>query len=313
MSLLIQYTLIFASVLAVVAIGGMFSERSGVINLGLEGCMVMGALGGALVMSYIPESVPGFLVVILTIVVSIAVGMLYSLLLAVAAIKFKADQTITGTAMNILAPALATAIVKAITLNTGEHKATPYLYYITAHDYFIIQIGTFQLNWFIILMLIIVALSYILLYKTRFGIRIMSCGEHPQSAASNGINVIKMRYIGVLISGALSGLGGIAFINSANSSWPFDYGVVGFGFLALAVMIFGKWKPINIFLGALLFSFFRALGATYSGFEFLRNLEINSLVYNMLPYLVCLIILAISSKNSKAPKAEGIPYNKGMR
>ena len=313
MLLLIQYTLIFASVLAIVAIGGMFAERSGVINLGLEGCMVIGALAGALVMSYINPNVPGFLVVILTLVVSIAAGMLYSLLLAVAAIKFKADQTITGTAMNIIAPALATAIVKAVTLNTGEKKATPYLYYITSHEFFIIKIGSFELNWFIILMIIIVAIAYFSLYKTKFGLRLMSCGEHPQAAASNGIDVIKMRYIGVLISGALSGLGGIAFINSANSSWPFDSGVLGFGFLALAVMIFGKWKPINIFLGALLFSLFRALGSTYVGFDFLANLKINSLIYNMLPYVVCLIILAISSKNSKAPKAEGIPYDKGLR
>ena len=162
-------------------------------------------------------------------------------------------------------------------------------------------------------MIIIVAIAYFSLYKTKFGLRLMSCGEHPQAAASNGIDVIKMRYIGVLISGALSGLGGIAFINSANSSWPFDSGVLGFGFLALAVMIFGKWKPINIFLGALLFSLFRALGSTYVGFDFLANLKINSLIYNMLPYVVCLIILAISSKNSKAPKAEGIPYDKGLR
>lgn len=312
MGLLIQYTLVFASVLAVVAIGGMFSERSGVINLGLEGCMVMGALGGALVMSYISPSVPGFIVVPLTIIVSISVGALYSMLLAVAAIKFKADQTITGTAMNILAPALATAIVKAVTLKK-DGKATPYLYYINAHEFFIIKIGSFELNWFIILMFIVVIVAYILLYKTRFGLRIMSCGEHPQAAASNGIDVIKMRYTGVIISGALAGLGGIAFINSANSSWPFDAGVVGFGFLALAVMIFGKWKPINIFFGALLFSLFRALGSTYTGLDFLKILQINAIIYNMLPYIVCLVILAISSKNSKAPKAEGIPYDKGMR
>ncbi|MBP5313027.1 MAG: ABC transporter permease [Clostridia bacterium] len=312
-ALLIQYTLIFASVLSVVAIGGMFSERSGVINLGLEGCMVMGALAGALVMHFLPDETSGFVVVLLTLLASITTGMIYSMLLAVAAIKFKADQTITGTAMNILAPALATAIVKAITLNTGDHKASPYIYYVNAHDHFIIKIGSFELNWFIILMVITVALAYVILYKTRFGLRLMSCGEHPQAAASNGINVIKLRYVGVLISGALSGLGGIAFINSANSSWPFDSGVVGFGFLALAVMIFGKWKPINIFLGALLFSLFRALGSTYTAFEFLQNLEVNAVIYNMLPYIVCLIILAITSKNSKAPKAEGIPYDKGMR
>ncbi|MBQ7446227.1 MAG: ABC transporter permease [Clostridia bacterium] len=313
MLLLIQYTLIFASVLSVVAIGGMFSERSGVINLGLEGCMVMGALAGALVMAFTPSTVPGWIVVILTLLTSILAGMLYSMLLAVAAVQFKADQTITGTAMNILAPALATSVVKAITLNTGDRKATPYLYYVDAHEFFIIRIGTFELNWFILLMFVVVALAFVILYKTRFGLRLMSCGEHPQAAASNGINVIGMRYVGVLISGGLAGLGGIAFINSANSSWPFDSGVVGFGFLALAVMIFGKWKPINIFLGALLFSLFRALGNTYNAFSFLSDLPVNPIIYNMLPYIVCLIILAITSRNSKAPKAEGIPYDKGMR
>ena len=313
MVLLLQYTLIYASVLAVVAIGGMFSERSGVINLGLEGCMVIGALCGALVMNFLPDSTGAFLTVFLTILASIVGGIIYSFMLSVAAITFKADQTITGTAMNILAPALATVIVKSITLKTGEKKATPYLYYINAHDKFIISIGKFELNWFMIMMVVVVLLAFFVLYKTRFGLRIMSCGEHPQASASNGINVIKMRYIGVLISGALAGLGGIAFINSATSSWPFDAGVLGFGFLSLAVMIFGKWKPLNIFYGALLFGLFRALGNVYTGFDFLANLKINAIIYSMLPYIVCLVVLMISSKNSRAPKAEGIPYDKGMR
>ncbi len=175
------------------------------------------------------------------------------------------------------------------------------------------RIGNFELNWFMILMVIIVVGSFIVLNKSRFGLRLMSCGEHPQASASNGIDVIKMRYIGVLISGALAGLGGIAFINSANSSWPFDSGVVGFGFLALAVMIFGKWKPLNIFYGAVLFGLFRALGSVYTSFDFLKNLNINSTIYQLLPYLVCLIVLIFTSKDSRAPKAEGIPYDKGMR
>ena len=141
----------------------------------------------------------------------------------------------------------------------------------------------------------------------------MSCGENPQAAASVGINVIKMRYIGVLISGLLAGIGGIAFIASVNSSWSFDVGVAGFGFLALAVMIFGQWKPLLILGGAVIFGFFRAIGLTYISIDFLAKLNIDSTWYSMLPYIVCLIVLAFTSKKSRAPKAEGIPYDKGQR
>lgn len=122
-----------------------------------------------------------------------------------------------------------------------------------------------------------------------------------------------MRWSGVLISGALGGLGGICYILAGVSEWKFENGVAGFGFLALAVMIFGQWKPILIALAALLFGFFRALSNVYTGFDFLTALNIPSTVYNMFPYIISLIVLALSSKNSKAPKAEGIPYDKGMR
>ena len=141
----------------------------------------------------------------------------------------------------------------------------------------------------------------------------MACGENPQAADSVGINVYKMRWSGVLISGALGGLGGIVYILAGVSEWKFEVGVAGFGFLALAVMIFGQWKPTRIALAALLFGFFRALSNVYTGFSFLAGLGIPSTVYNMMPYIISLIILAFTSKNSKAPKAEGIPYDKGMR
>jgi len=312
--ILLQYTLIFTSVLSIVALGGMFSERSGVINLGLEGCMVIGALFGALFLRYFPNLSP-FLTVFLSIIVSIIGGILYSLLLAIASITFKADQTISGTALNIMSAPLATVIVKAITLKE-EGKSTPYLYYITQFGYynFTINFGEYSLtlNWFVIIMFLLVLLSFVILRKTRFGLRLMSCGELPQASASVGIDVIKERYIGVMISGALAGLGGFAYILSV-SSWPFNSGVDGFGFLALAVMIFGKWKPLNILLGGLLFGFFRALGSTYFGFDFLVNSGIDSRIYVMLPYIICLVVLIVTSKNSRAPKAEGIPYDPGQR
>jgi simple sugar transport system permease protein len=122
-----------------------------------------------------------------------------------------------------------------------------------------------------------------------------------------------MRWAGVLISGFLGGLGGIVYITAGVSEWKFEMGVAGFGFLALAVMIFGQWKPTNIALAALLFGLFRALSNVYTGIPFLANMNIPSTVYNMLPYIISLIVLAFTSKNSRAPKAEGIPYDKGAR
>ncbi len=160
---------------------------------------------------------------------------------------------------------------------------------------------------------LLLIVSYVTLYKTKFGLRLMACGEHPQAAASVGVNVYKMRYAGVLISGALGGLGGIIYVTSGVSEWKFEYGVAGFGFLALAVMIFGQWKPTRIALAGLLFGMFRALSNVYSGIDFLAALNIPSAIYNMMPYIISLIVLALTSKKSRAPKAEGIPYDKGSR
>ena len=159
----------------------------------------------------------------------------------------------------------------------------------------------------------LLVVSHIVLYKTRFGLRLMACGEHPQAADSVGINVCRMRYAGVLISGMLGGLGGIVYITAGVSEWKFENGVAGFGFLALAVMIFGQWKPKLIGIAALLFGLFRALSNVYSGFDALTALHLPSTVYNMLPYIISLVILALFSRNSRAPKAEGIPYDKGQR
>ena len=311
--LLIQYTLLFASVLILVALGGCFSEHSGVINIGLEGIMVMGALGGALMMKFLPDGTSAIVMIVLVVLASILLGMLYSLLLGVAAINFKADQTLVGTAMNLLGTAAATVFVKAMNTAESVDNVSSTIQYINAKKAFLVNINGFEFNWFMLLALIALVCSYVVLYKTRFGLRLRSCGEHPQAADSVGINVYKMRYAGVLISGMLGGLGGIVYITAGVSEWKFEYGVAGFGFLALAVMIFGQWKPTRIALAALLFGFFRALGNVYTGFEFLKALNLPSGVYNMLPYIVSLIVLAFTSKKSRAPKAEGIPYDKGLR
>ncbi len=312
MTLLIQYTLLFAAVLSLVALGGCFSEHSGVINLGLEGVMVMGALGGALVMKGLVGA-PAIVTVPVVLVVSSICGMLYTVLLAVACINFSADQTLVGTALNIMSTAAATVIVKAINMAENEDNVSSTVQYVDAKKDFVISIGSFQFNWFMLIAVIAIVAAYVVLYKTRFGLRLMACGENPQAADSVGINVYAMRWAGVLISGFLAGIGGICYITAGVSEWKFETGVAGFGFLALAVMIFGAWKPTNIALAALLFGFFRALSNVYSGFDWLAALHIPGTVYNMLPYIISLLVLAFTSKNSRAPKAEGIPYDKGTR
>ena len=313
MLLLIQYTLIFASVLLLVALGGCFSEHSGVINIGLEGIMVMGALGGALVMKYMPAGTPAVVMIFATLIGAVLVGVFFSCLLAVACINFKADQTIVGTAMNLLGVAAATVIVKAINTAENPDNVSATIQYISQKKAFLLNIGSFEFNWFMVIAVLALIFAYVALYKTKFGLRLMACGEHPQAADSVGINVYKMRWAGVLISGVLGGLGGICYILAGVSEWKFENGVAGFGFLALAVMIFGQWKPKHIAWAALLFGMFRALSNVYSGFDFLAALNIPSSVYNMMPYIISLLVLALTSKNSRAPKAEGIPYEKGMR
>lgn len=316
MLLLLQYTILYASILILVALGGCFSEHSGVINLGLEGTMVIGALGGALAMKVITEqfpNTPSVLIVFIVLAVAIISGMIYSLLLAVAAINFSADQTIVGTAMNMLATAGSVVIVKAINTAQNPDNVSATITYIAPKKAFILSIFGLEINWVVPITILCIIAAYVVLYKTRFGLRLMACGEFPQAAGSVGINVFKSRYAGVIISGGLAGLGGITYIITGVSEWRFEYGVAGFGFLALAVMIFGQWKPTRIAIAALLFGLFRALSNVYSGIDLLSNLNIPSNVYNMMPYIISLIVLAFTSKNSRAPKAEGLPYDKGMR
>ncbi len=313
MVLLLQYTLIFASVLLLVALGGCFSEHSGVINIGLEGIMVMGALGGALVMKYISDSLSAPLTILLVILGSVLVGMVFSMLLGVAAIHFNADQTLVGTALNLLGPAVAVVIVRAINTAESADNVSSTVNYKAAKKAFLLNLGKFEFSWFMLIAFIILIASYVVLYKTKFGLRLMACGEHPQAADAMGISVYQMRYAGVLISGALGGLGGLVYITAGVSEWKFENGVAGFGFLALAVMIFGQWKPLNIGGAAVLFGLFRALSNVYTGFPFLEALKLPSTLYNMLPYIISLIVLIFVSGNSRAPKAEGIPYDKGQR
>ena len=193
MVLLIQYTIIFASVLCLVALGGCFSEHSGVINLGLEGIMVMGALGGAVTMFMLPSGTSKIVIVLATTIAAILIGMIYSCLLAVASINFNADQTLIGTAMNLLATAAATVFVRAMNTAVNPDNVSSTIQYIQEKKAFLKYLGKFEFNWFMLMAVVLLVLSYFILYKTKFGLRLQACGENPQAADSVGINVYKMR------------------------------------------------------------------------------------------------------------------------
>ena len=343
MSFLIRQTLIYAVPLMIVALGGVFAERSGIINLALEGIMIFGAFMGVMAVRLIQQwgwfqaaynagnwmTLQGF--ALLVMLISAILGALFAMLLAFAAIKLKADQTIGGTALNLLAPALVMFLIRLIvnqntlTMATGDSaswfmiKKSMFGYGRTEQMGFLGQSfvdKVYPVTYVCILLFVILS---ILLYKTKFGLRLRSCGENPQAADSLGINVFKMRYAGVGISGALAGMGGFVYaMTTANCSSNGD--VAGFGFLALAVMIFGNWKPLNIAGAALLFGLFKCVAASYAsldingdGIYLLKELGISAHLYRLLPYVITLVVLAFTSKNSRAPKAEGIPYDKGSR
>ena len=306
MFLLLKYTLLYTVVLMLVALGGMFSERSGIINIALEGIMVIGGLAGVIAIQMMPAGSGAAMIVLVSILAAAIAGMVYAALLAFASINLNADQTIGGTALNMLATALAMVIAKGV-----NGSASAKLDY--SNRAFVFDIGPLTVNVFLFVGIAILLLSYFVLYKTRLGLRLRACGEHPQAADSVGINVYKMRYIGVLISGVLGGIGGMAYIIPSVSSWNFEVGVSGAGFLALAVMIFGQWKPFRIFFAAIFFALFKSLANIASSIPMMAALGWTQNMYNMIPFIASMIILAFTSKKSRAPKAEGIPYDKGSR
>ena len=313
---LVQQTMFFSSPLLIVALGGMFSERSGVINIALEGIMIMGAFSGILFINVMQSafSLPPQMLLLLAVLVAAAVGVLVAMTHAYAAINMKADQVISGTAINMFAPAFAIFAARMI----RQVQQIPF-----RNDFRIAKapllgdipvLGPlFFRNTYITTYLgfAVLAASAVVLYKTRFGLRLRACGEHPQAADSVGVNVYKMRYAGVAISGALGGIGGLVFVIPTSTN--FNASVAGYGFLALAVLIFGQWRPSRILLAAFFFGLMKTVASAYSGIPFLANLGVPNDIYKMIPYIATLIVLAFTSKNSMAPRAEGVPYDKGGR
>ena len=314
---ILQKTLLYSMPLLIVALGGCFAERSGIINLALEGEMVIGSLAGAGFVYLLQVSgvfaAHTNLFFFLALIISGCVGALFSLLLSFAAIKFKADQTIVGTSLNMLAPALVVTI--CMTFFSQEELKMPSVpgYAILNPElpkFLQIFFDRAYLSTYVCIVLFIVLSFW--LYKSKIGTHLRACGEHPQAAESVGINVYRMRYLGTTISGFLAGLGGYVFIATAAAGTARN-SVEGLGFLALAIMIFGNWNPLGIALGALLFGFLRCIGPISSDVPFFAKLNLPIYVYNMIPYVIVIVVLIISRKKSGCPKAEGIPYDPSSR
>jgi len=311
---IMQRTMFFMIPLLIVALGGLFSEKSGVINIALEGKMIMGAFTGILFIITFQDRLPGQPVLILGLIVAMVTGILVSLLHAYASINLRANQVISGIAINMFAPAFAVYVSKLLTDTQNLHFSNQFR--IESVPFFgripIIGQLFFQNTYFTTYLgLVILAITVFVLYKTKFGLRLRACGEHPQAADSVGVSVVGMRYSGVLISGALAGLGGVIWVVPITT--VFSGTVAGYGFLALAVLIFGGWRPMKILFAAFFFGIMQAISRSYSVIPFLADLGIPDRFYAMAPFVATLIVLAFTSKNTMAPKALGQPYDKGTR
>lgn len=313
---IIQQTMFFFIPLLIVALGAMFSERSGVVNIALEGIMIMGAFVSILFINLVQKGgkLSGQPLLIFAVLIAALSGGIFSLLHAYAAVNMKADQVISGTALNMFAPAFAIFIARTLQGMQQIHffddfriPAVPILSKIPllgkmffTNAYITTYIG-----------IAILIASVIIMNKTKFGLRLKSCGEHPQAADSVGINVGRIRYSGVIISGMLAGIGGLVFVIPTSTN--FNAEVAGYGFLALAVLIFGQWRPMRILLAALFFGIMKTISVTYEAIPFLYSSGLPDNVYKMIPFIATLIVLAFTSKSSQAPKASGKPYEKGER
>jgi simple sugar transport system permease protein len=327
----LSWVFALAIVLILVAYGGMFSEHSGIINLALEGTMIIGALSVSLIAKSVNGAVqagfPSQLMMFFIMIITGLIGSAFTMLLSFAAIKLKADQTIAGTALNIIAPALFLVIISAVSGSDREWldgvptwiSVDKSIFGITETNFWTALAFSQLGNMGVCFALVLIPFSWFLISKTRFGLRLRSCGEHPEASESLGINVVAYRYAGTAISGFLAALGGATYILIQRSITVFST-VGGLGFLALAIMIFGAWKPGRIVWSALFFSFFKTLSfytATLKvdipGLAPMFEFEGTSYILVAIPYILTIIVLIFSSKNSKAPKAEGVPFDIGKR
>jgi len=308
---IVPLAIAYTAPLLIIAMGGLFSERSGVVNIGLEGLMGVGAFAAAYTMLTAAPSM-GPSSVYLGLLAAALAGGVFSLLHAFASVTMRSDQVVSGTAINILSAAITVFLARSLTGSANVQIAglikdnVPVLSKIPVIGPLLF--GNAYSSTYIVLLIVVV--SWYVLYYRPFGLRLRACGENPQAADSLGINVQRMRYIGVAISGIYAGLGGGIVI--ATYSWEFSPLVYsGLGFLALAALIFGKWNPWGVLGASLFFGLAKTVADMSKLFESLNNLP--NIFFNTFPYIVTLIALVLFSKNAAGPKAAGEPYDPGKR
>jgi general nucleoside transport system permease protein len=309
---MVPLALAYSAPLLVIAIGGLCSERSGVVNIGLEGLMGVGAFASAYVITTTFGSL-GDAAIWLGLVAGAVVGGVFSLLHAFASVTMKADQVVSGTAVNLLSSAVTVFLARSLTGSANIQIIKGFIKQDVPGLYHIPILGSLLFhNAYIstLVVLLVVTLIWYVLYKRPFGLRLRACGENPHAADSMGVNVFRMRYIGVILSGVLSGLGGAIVITTYSGEFsPLVYS--GLGFLALAALIFGKWNPWGVLGAALFFGFAKTVADMSKLFDFLHNMP--NILLNTFPYVATIIALVLFSKNAAGPRAAGEPYDVGKR
>jgi general nucleoside transport system permease protein len=313
LQIIIPSAIFFAAPLIFTALGGVFSERSGVVNIGLEGLMVIGAFTGIVFNLTFADQL-GELTPWLALLVAVIVGAVFSLFHAIASISFRADQVVSGVAINFLAIGLSLFLVKKMygkgqtdQIQIGFDKIDiPLLSDIPIIGPLLFKNGYIPSYIAIVLAFVV----WYVIFKTPFGLRLRSVGEHPMAADTMGINVARMRYIAVMLSGALAGIGGAVYATII--SRDFSHATIsGHGFMALAAMIFGKWHPLGAMGAALFFGFAQSLSIVGQTIPFLK--EVPTVYLLIAPYVLTILALTGFIGRADAPKALGTPYIKGKR
>lgn len=310
LQLLVSSMLIYATPLILTSLGGTFSERGGVVNVGLEGIMVMGAFS-SIVFNLTFASQLGKATPWVACLVGGAIGILFSLIHALASVSLRANQIISGTVINLMAPALSVFLTK-ILYGKGQtdniNQSFGYFDFPVLSKIPVIGPIFFQKTSLVGYVAVLISfIAWFILFKTRFGLRLRSVGENPQAADTLGINVYKMRYAGVMISGFLGGLGGAVFAQSISVNFS-GTTIAGQGFIAMAAMIFGKWNPIGAMLASLFFGLSQSLSVIGGQLPLFSNIPIVYL--QIAPYVLTIVVLALFLGRSTGPKANGINYIK---
>ncbi|UKS54959.1 ABC transporter permease [Exiguobacterium acetylicum] len=311
--IIVPIALAYSAPLIIAALGGIFSERSGVVNIALEGLMVMGAFTGIVTALTLSKMGLGAASPWLAMLVAIIVGAVFSLFLAIPAILFRADQTVLGVAINLLSVGLAIFLVRAFygkgqtdsIPNRISKENVPFL-----SDIPVLKMFFANVYYTSYIAIVLAFVAWYVIFKTPFGLRLRSVGEHPMAADTMGINVTKMRFIGVMISGGFGGLAGAVYATSISLNFSVTT-ILGQGFLAIAAMIFGKWNPLGAMGAALFFGFAQAISIIGQQLPVLD--QIPQVYLLIAPYLLTILALAGVVGRADAPKAVGVPYIKGKR